>query len=62
MPPTQILGQEAFRTGRILGLRYPSSKNPNGTGIGVFTVRLQKSAHRLDVFNQPSGGLQQSLP
>jgi RES domain-containing protein len=62
MPPTQVLGREAFRTGRILGLRYPSSKNPSGIGIVVFTSRLRKSAHRLEVFNQPAGALQQSLP
>lgn len=62
MPPTQVLGQEAFRTGRIIGLRYPSSKNPTGIGIVVFTARLRKAAHRLEVFNQPRGALQQSMP
>ena len=62
MPPTQMLGQEAFRTGQILGLRYTSSKNPNGVALAVFTRRLKPATDRLEVFNQPTGTLQQKLP
>jgi RES domain-containing protein len=62
LPPTQLLGQETFRSGGIVGLRYPSSKNPTGVGVVVFTARLQPRRHALGVFNLPSGALQQSLP
>jgi hypothetical protein len=62
MPPTQVLGQEAFRCGVIVGLRYQSSKNPTGIGLVVFTARLIPGQHRLAVHNQPHGKLQQSLP
>ncbi len=62
MPPTQMLGLEAFRSGQIVGLRYPSSKNPGGVGIVVFTARLRPTAHRIEVFNQPGATLQQKLP
>jgi hypothetical protein len=62
LPPTQSLGQEAFGARRIVGLRYPSSKNPAGVGLVVFTGRLQPNQHKLTLFNQPAGRLQQSLP
>jgi hypothetical protein len=61
-PPTQVLGQEAFGARRVVGLRYPSSKNPKGVGLVVFTGRLQANRHSLEVFNQRVGRLQQSLP
>ena len=62
LPPTQLLGQEAFAVGRIVGLRYPSSKNPTGVALVVFTTRLRPSQHSIVVFNQRSGTLQQSMP
>ena len=61
-PPTQVLGQEAFGARRVVGLRYPSSKNPKGVGLVVFTGRLRPNQHSLKVFNQRVGKLQQSLP
>jgi len=61
-PPTQVLGQEAFGARRVVGLRYPSSKNPKGAGLVVFTGRLRPNQHVLRVFNQRGGKLQQSLP
>jgi hypothetical protein len=62
IPPTQLLGAEAFASSRIAGLRYPSSKNTNGIGVVVYASRLVPGRHSLTVFNQPSGSLQQSLP
>jgi hypothetical protein len=62
MPPTQQLAAEAFATGRIVGMRYPSSKNPQGVGVVVFVTRLVASQHTMRVFNQVAGRLQQSLP
>lgn len=61
-PPTQVLGQEAFGVRRLVGLRYPSSKNPKGVGLVVFTARLRSDQHSLEVFNRRAGRLQQSLP
>jgi hypothetical protein len=61
-PPTQVLGREAFGARRVVGLRYPSSKNLKGVGLVVFTARLRPDQHSLEVFNQPAGRLQQSLP
>ena len=60
-PPTQVLGQEAFDARRVVGLRYPSSKNPKGVGLVVFTSRLRPNQHSLKVFNQRVGKLQQSF-
>jgi RES domain len=62
MPPTQVLGEEAFGVGGIVGMRHPSSKSPQGVGVVVFTARLVAGQQRLRVFNQPAGKLQQSLP
>jgi hypothetical protein len=62
LPPTQLLGREAFAVGRVVGLRYPSSKNPTGVALVVFTTRLRSDQHSIAVFNQPLGTLQQSLP
>ena len=62
MPPTQLLGVEAFGSGRIVGLRYPSSKNPSGVGVVVFPTRLVAGRQKLTVFNPAPGRLQQSLP
>jgi RES domain-containing protein len=61
MPPTQQLGAEAFASGRIVGLRYPSSKHPGGVGVVVFPARLVLGRHQVRVFN-PAGTLQQTLP
>ncbi|MEX1128285.1 MAG: RES family NAD+ phosphorylase [Vicinamibacterales bacterium] len=61
-PPTQLLGQEAFGVRHVVALRYPSSKNPTGVGLVVFTGRLRPNQHSLAVFNQRVGKLQQSLP
>jgi hypothetical protein len=62
MPPTQELAAEAFATGRIVAMRYPSSKNLQGIGVVVFAARLVAGQHTLRVFNQPAGRLQHSLP
>ena len=62
LPPTQVLAQEAFAAGSIVGLRYPSSKNPTGVGLVVFTTRLVPTRHSVKIFNHRTGKLQQSLP
>jgi hypothetical protein len=62
MPATQVLGREAFGVPDIIGLRFPSSKNPQGFGLVVFTSKFVRGRHSLTVFNRGTGKLQQSLP
>ncbi len=63
MPPTQVLGQAAYEFGAIAGLKYRSSKEVAGaSGIVVFLDRLAQGQSYLEVFNKPSGILQQRLP
>lgn len=62
LPPTQVLGLAAFHSGTIVGLRYPSSKNPGAASLVVFTARLRVGRHQLRLFNRPRSALQQLLP
>lgn len=62
LPPTQLLAREAFASRRVVAMRYPSSKNPQGFGLVVFTARLTRGRHALRLFNATTGRLQQSLP
>jgi len=62
-PPTQLLGQEAFATGSILGLQYHSAKNlGKGIGVVVFSDRLtMMPPSSLEVVD-PFLNLNQKLP
>ena len=62
MPPTQQLGDAAFNAGGVVGLRYPSSKNPSGVGLVIFTSRLTAGSHVVALHNLAGGRLQQQLP
>ena len=43
-PPTQLLAQEAWRSGTIAGIKYRSAKHPaNGLNLVVFPDRLSVS-------------------
>jgi RES domain-containing protein len=45
--PTHTLGRLAYETGRIVGIRYISAKNPErGTNVAVFVDRLVAGAGR----------------
>ena len=61
-PPTQILGRAAFAVSGIIGLRYPSSKNPPAASLVIFTSKLAPGQQSLKLYNRPVGKLQQSLP
>lgn len=39
-PPTQVLGQYAYDSGRIAGIRYGSARNPQGINIVLFPDRI----------------------
>ena len=63
MPPTQVLGQAAFDAGGIAGLLYKSTKSStNGKGILGFTDRLAVTGSYVELYNEPSGKLQQRIP
>lgn len=60
-PPTQELGQVAYDSGLISGIRYGSAKNPGGVNLVVFPDRLAPpSADYLEVFD-PYRNLAQRL-
>ncbi|MEN9840719.1 MAG: hypothetical protein RL376_519 [Verrucomicrobiota bacterium] len=59
--PTQELGQAAYHSGRIAGIKYRSAKNPGGTNLLVFPDRLvPPSSDYLEVYD-PHGNLKQRI-
>jgi len=44
LPPTQLLGQLAYDSGRIAGIRYASAKRPGGLNLVVFSDRIPIAA------------------
>lgn len=63
MPPTQLLGEAAYESNRILGLRYHSAKNLGlGSSLAIFADRLRpEQASFLEVYD-PHDLLSQRLP
>jgi RES domain-containing protein len=63
LPPTQLLGKAAYECLALLGLKYPSAKNPkNGTNYVMFPDRLPNSrTSHLEVIDS-QGNLRQTLP
>jgi hypothetical protein len=63
LPATQLLGQAAYDSGQITGLRYPSAKRPNaGNCLVVFADRLVGGGKSyLEVYD-PSLVLQGRVP
>jgi RES domain-containing protein len=61
-PPTQLLAQEAWRSGAIAGIKYRSAKHPsNGLNLVVFPNRLSVSRNDyLEVYD-PYGHLAQRI-
>lgn len=61
LPPTQRLGQVAYESGRVMGIRYHSAKNiGQGSCFAVFPERLGSTSW-LEVFD-PHGLIRQRLP
>ncbi len=61
-PPTQLLAQLAYDSGRIAGIKYASAKNKHGVNLVVFPDRLSlASGNFLEVFD-PYGHLNQRIP
>lgn len=60
---TQRLGDAAFASGDILGLKYPSAKNTGkGEGIVIFTTRLAAAQQSFIEIFDPHHNLSQRLP
>ena len=60
-PPTQILGQAAFDSGRVTGIKYASAKHPGGINLVVFSDRLRIAAGSFLEVYDPHGNLTQRL-
>jgi hypothetical protein len=60
---TQRLGEAAFASEDILGLKYPSAKNTGkGEAIVIFTARLTAAQHSFVEVYDPHHHLSQRLP
>jgi RES domain-containing protein len=61
-PPTQLVGQLTYDSGRIAGIKYASAKHPGGINVVVFPDRLAIApGNYLEVY-APNGHLAQRLP
>lgn len=62
-PPTQLLGQVAYETGSILGMKFDSAKNANeGFNVVVFSDRLTRGGSSFLEVHDPHGFIRQRLP
>ena len=63
LPPTQILGREAFNSGLFQAIRYPSVRNPGGVCLAVFVGRLAAGGPAfLDIDDYRNNGPVQYVP
>jgi RES domain-containing protein len=60
-PPTQLLGQLAYDSGRIAGIQYASAKRPGGLNLVVFPDRIPVTAGNFLEVYDPHGHLAQRL-
>lgn len=60
-PPTQVLGQAPYDSGRITGLKYRSARHPGGINLAVFPDRLARAKNRFLEVYDPPGKLSQRL-
>jgi RES domain-containing protein len=60
-PPTQLLGQAAYDSGRITGIKYGSAKNPRGLNLVVFPDRIAISPGIFLEVHDPQGYLKQRI-
>jgi hypothetical protein len=64
LPPTQLLAQAVQATGRFLGIRYDSIRNPGGVCLAIFEslLRAKGGPDFIDVDNSTDGGPVQRIP
>lgn len=62
-PPTQLLGQVAYETGSILGMKFDSAKNSSeGFNVVVFSDRLARGGSSFLEVHDPHDFIRQRLP
>ena len=61
LPPTQVLGQSAYDSGRVAGIKDGSARNPGGLNIVLFPDRIQFSPGMYLAVHDPHGHLNQRL-
>jgi len=61
-PPTQVLGQVAYDSSIVAGIRYPSAKQPQSTCLVVFPDRLIMNRQNYLKVYDPNGLLDGRLP
>ena len=60
-PPTQLLGQLAYDSGHIGGIKYASAKHPGGINLVVFPDRISSAAGNFLEVYDPHGNLAQRI-
>jgi RES domain-containing protein len=60
-PPTQWLGQLAYDSGRIAGIKYASAKHPGGLNLVAFPDRIPATAGSFLEVYDPNGKLAQRI-
>jgi RES domain-containing protein len=60
-PPTQWLGQLAYDSGRIAGIKYASAKHPGGLNLVVFPDRIPVATGSFLQVYDPHGNLAQRI-
>ncbi len=60
-PPTHLLGQLAYDSGRIAGIKYASAKHPGGLNLVVFPDRIPLAAGSFLQVYDPHGHLAQRI-
>ena len=60
-PPTQWLGQLAYDSGRIAGIKYASAKHPGGLNLVAFPDRIPATAGNFLEVYDPHGRLAQRI-
>ena len=60
-PPTQWLGQFAYDSGRIAGIKYASAKHPGGLNLVAFPDRIPATAGNFLEVHDPHGKLAQRI-
>jgi hypothetical protein len=63
LPPTQVLGQEAYNSMLFQAIRFPSARNPGGVCLAVFPDRFPPGGPAyLDLDDSANNGPVQRVP
>lgn len=63
LPPTQVLGEEAYNSGLFQAIRYPSARQADGVCLAIFVDKLPiGGVAYIDVDDTRNGGPKQHIP